>query len=78
MLTLTSVPTIKYKNCEFLGTFYENIVSIVSLTNFMNLGEESVLFHMKTRVFLKYFVQSCVWKQLFASNSPQARSDLIF
>ena len=37
----------------------------------------SVLFHMKTRVSLKYFVNDCVWKPLFDSNSTQTRSKLI-
>ena len=32
---------------------------------------------MKTRVCLKYFVNDCVWKQIFASNSPQTPLNLI-
>ena len=32
---------------------------------------------MKTRVSRKYFVDDCVWKQFFASNSPQTPSNLI-
>ena len=32
---------------------------------------------MKTKVFLKYFVRSCLWKQCFDCNSPQALSNLI-
>ena len=36
-----------------------------------------VLFHMKTCVFLKYFVRACLLKQLFALNSPQIPSNLI-
>ena len=31
----------------------------------------SVLFYMKARVLLKYFVFGCLWKQIFASNLPQ-------
>ena len=38
----------------------------------------SALFHMKTRVFLKYFVGTRLWKQFFASNLPQAPSNLTF
>ena len=37
----------------------------------------SALFHVKTKVFLKYFVRGCLWKQVFASNLPQAPSNLI-
>ena len=29
----------------------------------------SALFQMKTTFFLKYFVNICLWNQLFASNS---------
>ena len=32
---------------------------------------------MKTKVFVKYFVRSCLWKQCFDCNSPQALSNLI-
>ena len=32
---------------------------------------------MKTRVSLKYFVDDCLWKHFFASNSPQIPSNLI-
>ena len=32
---------------------------------------------MKTRVSLKYFVNDCLWKHCFASNSPQTPSNLI-
>ena len=32
---------------------------------------------MKTRVCLKYLVDDCLWKQLFASDLPQAPSILI-
>ena len=37
----------------------------------------SALFHIKTRVCLKYFVNNCLWKQFLASNSPQSSSNLI-
>ena len=37
----------------------------------------SLLFHMKTRGFLKYFLRACFWKQFFASKSPQVPSNLI-
>ena len=37
----------------------------------------SVLFHMETRVTLKYFVNGGLWKQFFASNSTQTSSNLI-
>ena len=37
----------------------------------------SALFHMKTRVSLKYFVNDCFWKHFFASNSPHTSSNLI-
>ena len=33
---------------------------------------------MKTRVSLKYFVNDCLWKHFFASNSPQTPSNLIY
>ena len=36
-----------------------------------------VLFNMKTRVSLKYFVRYCLWKHFFNSNSPQTSSNLI-
>ena len=32
---------------------------------------------MKTKVYLKYFVNDCLWKQSFDSNSPQVPSNLI-
>ena len=37
----------------------------------------SALFHMKTRVSVKYFVNDCLWKPLFDSYSLQTPSDLI-
>ena len=37
----------------------------------------SALFHINTRVFLKYFVPDCLWKQFLASNSPQTPLSLI-
>ena len=37
----------------------------------------SALFHMKTRVVLKYFVNDCLCKHLFDFNSPQTPSNLI-
>ena len=37
----------------------------------------SALFHMKTRVYLKYFVNDCLWKQFPAFNSAQTPSNLI-
>ena len=39
----------------------------------------SALFHMKTRVCLRYFVNEndCLWKQFLASNLPQIPSNLI-
>ena len=38
----------------------------------------SALFHMKTKVFLKYFVRDCLWKTFLASKLPQTPSNLIF
>ena len=38
----------------------------------------SALFRMKIRVFLKYFVHDCLWKQVLTSNLLQASSNLIF
>ena len=35
-----------------------------------------MLFHTKTS--LKYFVNDCLWKPLFDSNSPQTPTNLIF
>ena len=32
---------------------------------------------MKTRVCLKYFLNDCLWKQIFAANSVQTVPDLI-
>ena len=32
---------------------------------------------MKTRVSLKYFVNDCLWKHFFDSNTPQTLSNLI-
>ena len=40
--------------------------------NFSRSGQ----FHMKSRVCLKYFVNYCLWKQLFASKSSQIISKL--
>ena len=37
----------------------------------------SALFHMKTRVNLKYFVNDCVRKQFFAPTFPQTPPNLI-
>ena len=37
----------------------------------------SALFHMETRVFLKYFVRGCLWKKALASNLPQVPSNVI-
>ena len=37
----------------------------------------SSLFHMKTRVCLKYFVNHCLWKQFLDSNSRHTTSSLI-
>ena len=37
----------------------------------------SALFHMKTRVFLKFFMNHCLWKQFLDSNSPSGNSSLI-
>ena len=34
----------------------------------------SALFVMKIRVSLKHFVNDCLWKHLFASNSPHTPS----
>ena len=38
----------------------------------------SALYHMKTRVGLKYFVHDCLQKQCFASNLPQLSSNMIY
>ena len=35
------------------------------------------LFYMKTRAFLEYFVSDCLCKHFFASNLPQAYSNLL-
>ena len=35
----------------------------------------SALFHLKTGVSLKYFVNDCLWKPFFYSNSPQTPSN---
>ena len=37
----------------------------------------SALFHMKTTVTLKYFMNKCLWKYAFAFISPQAPPNLI-
>ena len=36
-----------------------------------------MLFHMKNRVSLKYFVTACPWKHFFDYNLPQISSNLI-
>ena len=36
-----------------------------------------MLFQVKTRVSLKYFVSDCLWKPVFDSNTPQTPSSLI-
>ena len=53
----------------------ENFVNTTKklLENFSH----SVLFHMKTRVYLKHFIHGCLCKIIFASNSPQAPLNLI-
>ena len=38
----------------------------------------SLLHTMKTRACLKYLVNDCFWKQIFASNLPQIPSNLIW
>ena len=42
----------------------------------LNLSR-SALFHMKTRVILKYFVTDFLWKPFLHSNSSQTPSNLI-
>ena len=42
-----------------------------------NQEKTAALFQMKNRIFLKYFVRSCLWKQFFAFSSPQASSNVI-
>ena len=37
----------------------------------------SVLFHMKIRVWVKYFVNECLWKQFLSSDSPKTTSSLV-
>ena len=34
-------------------------------------------FHTKTTACLKYFLNDCLWKQFFASNSRQTTSNLM-
>ena len=41
-------------------------IMVIICCNFSHIA----LFHMKTRVCLKYFVHDCIWKQFFASKSP--------
>ena len=38
----------------------------------------SALFHMKTKVFLKYFVRDFIWKTFLASKLSQIPSNLVF
>ena len=40
-------------------------IMVIICCNFSHIA----LFHMKTRVCLKYFVHDCIWKQFFASKS---------
>ena len=56
---------------------YPSAQSSSQKENFVNTSKKllqnrnfsrGALFHMKTRVFPKYFVRGCLWKQFFASN----------
>ena len=58
--------------CQILLTLAKSLEKQV--LNFSH----GVLFHMKTRVSLKYFVNDCLWKQMFASNWYQTLSNLIY
>ena len=46
------------------------------LENKLN-GCRKVLFQMKTRVSVKYFVNDCLWKYFFVSNLLETPSNLI-
>ena len=43
-----------------------------------SISEKSVLFHMKDGISLRYFVNACLWKRFFDSNSPQTPSNLTY
>ena len=36
----------------------------------------SEIFHIKSKVYIRYFVHGCLWKNCFDSNSPHASSKL--
>ena len=46
-------------------------------SNILNSLSRNALCHIKTRVNLKYFVNGCLCKNFFASNSSKTPSNLI-
>ena len=65
------MPGIPSKNKNFVHTCKKTLEK--QKLNFSH----SALFHMKTRVSLKYFVNDCFGKPPFDSNSPQIPLNLI-
>ena len=58
--------------------------SRIQTKSFLMLAENKsklsriALFHIKSRVYIIYFVHDCLWKQYSACNLPRAPSKLIF
>ena len=48
------------------------------LSSDLRFADRSTLFHIKTRVCLKYFVNDCLWKQFLASKLAQTPSNFFF
>ena len=53
---------LEIKICSMLGKAFERWK-----LNF----SRSALFHIETKVCVKYFVHDCLWKEFFDSNLPQ-------
>ena len=65
---MTSLPS-KLNSCQFFQNQQKTLA--MQTLNF----SRSALFHIKTRVSVKYFVNDCLLKHFFASNSPQIPSN---
>ena len=67
-----------YPNAQF---FWQNVNFVITNKKLLKNRDlnfsRSALFHMETRVSLKYFVNGCLWKHIITSNSPQTPSNLI-
>ena len=64
---------------EFMPSAYFSFQNetFVSTCKSLLIFSRIVLFHIKSSVYLRYFVNNCLWKHFFASNSPQTISNLM-